>query len=68
MKLDELIKLVSKKAGISEAQAKLAVDQVVAFLKKQLPAPIAAQIDGVLSGGGMPDLSKGIGGLFGGKE
>jgi hypothetical protein len=68
MKLDELIKLVSQKAGISEEQAKLAVAQVVAFLKKQLPAPIAAQIDGVLSGGGMPDLSKGIGGLFGGKE
>ena len=42
MNLDELIKLVSKKAGISEAQAKLAIDQVLAFLKKKLPAPIAA--------------------------
>ena len=68
MKLDELIKQVSQKAGISEEQAKLAITQVVAFLKKMLPAPIAAQIDGVLGGGGMPDLSKGIGGLFGGKD
>jgi nucleoid DNA-binding protein len=68
MNLDELTKLVSKKSSISEAQARLAIDQVAAFLKKQLPAPIAAQIDSVLKGGSMSDLTKGIGGLFGGKK
>jgi hypothetical protein len=64
--LNELIKLVSQKAGISEDQARQAVDQVVEFLKQKLPAPIAGQIDAVLKGG-LPDLSKGLGGLFGNK-
>ena len=64
--MEELIKLVSQKTGISEEQAKQAVAQVVDFLKQKLPAPIAAQIDSVLKGG-MPDLS-GLGGLFGGKK
>ena len=64
--MEELIKQVVQKTGISEDQAKQAVKTVLDFLKQKLPAPIAAQLDGVLSGG-MPDLSKGIGGLFGGK-
>jgi uncharacterized protein (DUF2267 family) len=62
--MDELVKLVAKKAGISEDQAKQAVTQVIAFLKERLPAPIAAQIDGVL-GGGLSDISKKVDGLFG---
>jgi uncharacterized protein (DUF2267 family) len=65
--MDELIKLVSSKAGISEEQAKQAVTSVLDFLKQRLPAPLASQIDGVLSGGSLPDLSKGLGGLLGGK-
>jgi uncharacterized protein (DUF2267 family) len=64
--MNELIKLVTQKTGISEEQAKTAVETVLGFLKQKLPAPIASQIDSVLSGG-MPDLSKGLGGLFGGK-
>lgn len=64
--MQELIKLVTQKAGISEEQARTAIETVLGFLKQKLPAPIAGQIDSVL-GGGMPDLSKGLGGLFGGK-
>jgi hypothetical protein len=64
--MDELIKLVAKKVGIPEAQAKMAVETVIGFLKQKLPAPIAAQIDTVL-GGGMPDVSA-LGGLFGKKK
>ena len=64
--MDELIKLVSQKAGITPDQAKQAVTQVLEFLKQKLPAPIAAQVEGVLKGG-MPDLSQGMGGLFGKK-
>ncbi len=63
--MDELIKQVAQKVGISEDQAKQAVMQVVAFLKQKLPAPIASQIDSVLAGGA-PDLSA-LGGLFGKK-
>ena len=47
--MDELIKLVSSKAGIQEAQAKTAVETVVKFLKDKLPAPIAGRLDAALS-------------------
>ena len=66
--MDELIKLVSQKAGISETQAQQAVETVMGFLKDKLPAPIASQVEGVLSGGEMPDLGdvgKQLGGLLG---
>ena len=69
--MDELIKLVSQKAGLSEDMAKTAVETVVGYLKDKLPAPIAGQIDGVLGGGGIPknlgDLTKGLGGILGKK-
>jgi nucleoid DNA-binding protein len=68
--MDELIKLVSKKANISADQAKQAVDSVLAFLKDKLPAPVLDQIKAALSGkqvdaGG---VSSALGGLFGGKK
>ena len=65
--MDELIKQVTKKVGISEDQAKQAVETVLGFLKDKLPAPIASQVEGVLSGGGTPDVGdvgKKLGGLF----
>jgi hypothetical protein len=65
--MENLVKLVSQKAGISEAQAKTAVETVIGFLKQKLPAPLAGQIDAVLAGANLDDLSKGIGGLFGKK-
>ena len=69
--MDELIKLVSQKTGLSEDMAKVAVDTVVGYLKDRLPEPIAAQIDGVLGGaGGISDLgnmAQGLGGMFGKK-
>ena len=65
--MDELIKLVTQKAGISEAQAKAAVETVLGFLKGKLPAPIAGQIDGLLGGKAAPGLDA-LGGLMGGKK
>ena len=68
--MDELIKSVSQKAGITEAQAKTAVEVVADYLKDQLPAPLDAQVDSVLKGGSagsMDDLAKGLGGMFGKK-
>ncbi len=50
--MEELIKLVSQKTGLPEAQAKVAVDTVLGFLKQKLPAPLAGQLDGLLEGGG----------------
>lgn len=46
--MDALIKMVASKAGISEAQAKLAVNTVMGFLKEKLPAPIATQVEAAL--------------------
>jgi hypothetical protein len=67
--MDELVKLVASKVGISEEMAKMAVDTVIGFLKQKLPAPVASQIDGLLGGtGDAPDLggiAQGLGGLFG---
>ncbi|HEX9027849.1 MAG TPA: hypothetical protein VF823_01665 [Anaerolineales bacterium] len=62
--MDQLVNLVSQKAGITQDQARAAVQTVLDFLKQKLPAPVASQIDGVVSGQ-MPDLGKGLGGLFG---
>ena len=64
--MDELVKLVSKKTGLTEAQAKQAVEVVVGFLKSKLPAPVAGQIDGILGGGTsqVADVAKGLGGLL----
>jgi hypothetical protein len=70
--MDELVKLVSDKAGISADQAKMAVNTVLGFLKEKLPPPVASQIDGLLAGGaGATDqinsAVSGLGGLFGQK-
>lgn len=64
--MDELVKLVAKKAKISEEQAKQAVETVVKFLKDKLPAPIAGQIDNVIKGGGAADLANKAGDMLGG--
>lgn len=61
---DELIKLVAQKTGLSEDIAKVAVETVLTFLKQKLPAPIAAQVDAVMSGGDIAGLGKNLGGLF----
>jgi len=66
--MDELVKLVVKKTGLPEAQAKQAVEVVIGFLKSKLPAPVAGQIDGLLAGGAAGNVAQGLGGLFGKKK
>ena len=70
--MDELIKKVSEKTGISEDQARTAVTTVLGFLKDKLPAPIAGQIESVMggggessAGGGIGDIASKVGGLLG---
>ncbi len=73
--MDELIQQVVAKVGIDASQARGAVDTVLGFLKERLPAPIAAQVDGLLSGGagGVKGQTEnamgalgGLGGMLGG--
>jgi uncharacterized protein (DUF2267 family) len=66
--MDELIKLVSSKAGISPDQAKKAVETVLSFLKDKLPAPVAGQVEALLKGGGLGDVAGKVGGLLGKKK
>lgn len=66
--MDEIVKLVVKKTGISEEQAKKAVETVIGFLKTKLPAPIGGQLDAVLKGEGGAGLAGGLGNLLGGKK
>ena len=69
--MDELIKRITEKTGISEDQARTAVTTVTGFLKEKLPAPIAGQVDNAISGAGgavvdkVGDVAAKVGGLFG---
>ena len=75
--MDELVNLVAQRTGIPADKAQMAVQTVVGFLKEKLPAPIAAQVDGLMSGGGggiaglagqageLGSVVKGIEGMFG---
>jgi uncharacterized protein (DUF2267 family) len=62
--MEELVKLVSQKAGISQEQARTAVTTVVSFLKERLPGPIAGQVENVLNN---PGIAGAVGNLFGKK-
>ena len=75
--MDELINVVVQKTGISQEDARKAVEAVIGALKNKLPSPIAGHLDAFLSGGASGGLSalgaeagnllKGkLGGLFGG--
>lgn len=48
--MEDLIKLVSEKTGLSEAKAKVAVETVTTYLKSKLPGSLASQVDAYLSG------------------
>ena len=63
--MDELVKMISEKTGLPEAQARQAAEVAVDFIKDKLPGPIAGQVDNALDGGGMGSgVMKGLGGLL----
>jgi hypothetical protein len=68
--MDELIKQVTAETGISEDQARTAINTVTGFLKDKLPAPIGSQIDNLMSGAGgisgtAGEMASKVGGMFG---
>lgn len=63
--MDELVKLVSEKTGLSKEMSEEAVNIVLDYIKKKLPKPVAAQVDAVLGAGSAADA---LGSLFGGKK
>ncbi|MCU0549573.1 MAG: hypothetical protein MUC48_09525 [Leptolyngbya sp. Prado105] len=50
--MDELIQQITSRTGISEDQARQAVEMAMSFAKSKLPEPIASQLDGFMGGGG----------------
>jgi hypothetical protein len=70
--MEELVKAISERTGLPEAQSRQAAETAVAFLKERLPAPIASQIDNLLNNdklsGGADNLIKGLGSMLGGKK
>lgn len=67
--MDELLKQVTAKTGMSAEQVKPVVDTVLNFLKEKLPGGLGGQLDQLLAGGGatLGDVAKNLGGMFGGK-
>jgi len=59
--VDELVKAIVSRTGLSEPQARGAATGAIDFLKSRLPAPLSAQLQSALSGGGLGSL----GGLLG---
>jgi hypothetical protein len=75
--MEQLIQQVVQRTGISEEQASTAIQTVLGFVKERLPAPLAAQVEGVVGGGAgaaggvagkAGEMLGGLGGMFGGKE
>jgi nucleoid DNA-binding protein len=59
--MEEIIKMITEKVGLSADKAKSVVEMVVKFLSEKLPAPVASQITGLLSGdvaGKLADVAK----------
>ena len=66
--MQEIIQKVTEKTGLPEAQAKMAVEAVMGFIKEKLPAPIASQVESLMSGEGnaAQDMMGKLGGMLGG--
>ncbi|HET9825548.1 MAG TPA: hypothetical protein VFP87_09440 [Chitinophagaceae bacterium] len=48
--MEELIKAVTQKVGISETQARSAVETIVSFLKDKMPGGIGSQVESFIKG------------------
>ena len=49
--MDEIIKIITEKTGISDEQACQAVQATVDFIKSKIPPMFATQLDRLLDGG-----------------
>lgn len=75
--MDEIIRQVTERTGISEAQARTAVETVLGHLKKSLPESISSHLDSVVGGGSgaagdlagrASEIIGGLGGMLGGTK
>ncbi len=72
--MEQLIAQITQRTGISEQQAREAIETVATYLKAKLPTPLAVQVDGFLSGQSGQSIAEqgqdmlyNLGGMFGKK-
>lgn len=64
--MKKVVDLVAQRAGISESQAKTAVETVASFIKDRLPAGMQSQVDKYLNEDENPsDRTSGMGDKLG---
>lgn len=69
--MEQLVKMISEKAGISSEQATTALSTVTGFLKDKMPAGIGSQVESFVKGGAgstsdlTGNVTDKIGGMFG---
>jgi hypothetical protein len=62
--MNELVNLIVKKTGLPQAMAMTVVNIVIDYLKKKLPAPVAASVTAFLSNDAEVQMAENlIGGL-----
>jgi len=70
--MNELLKILNEKFGLSEATAKSVVETVLGFVKGKLPESLQGMVDKVLAGESLDNLGGGVvdavKGLFGGDQ
>ena len=73
--MDEIIKIIVAKTGMSESMAKTAAETVFTFVKAKLPASFHGTFDSITSQGGdtstdspLGEASEMIGKMFGQKQ
>ena len=50
--MDQLVQTIKERTGISEDQARQAIQMTIDFVKTKLPPPVASQVDSVLGENG----------------
>lgn len=70
--MEDVVKQVAERTGISHDQAQQAVQIVVNTIKERLPPQLASQVDAILNGQVSQDsinqMLGGLGGMFGGNR
>jgi HEPN domain-containing protein len=66
--MEELVKLISKKTGLSEEMSENVVNMVLDYIKKKLPPALGSQLDNLIENqDAAEEVLKGLSGLFGQK-
>ncbi len=65
--MNEIIQQLKSSVGLDDQQAQSAAQIVIDYLKQRLPAPVASQLDSVISGEGGEGIAGKLGGIFGKK-